>query len=107
MWNGSPNTEPAVLKRLLVSLVCGLCVSAGAVDANTANEAELDGVKGLGPSSTARILKAREQGAFKDWADLMQRVKGIKPANAEKLSAGGLTVNEQSFSAPKAMDKTP
>lgn len=91
-------------KRLLAWLLLGLCLCASAVEVNTANEAELDSVKGLGPSSTARILKAREQGAFKNWADLMQRVKGIKPATAEKLSAGGLTVNQQAFatSAPPA-----
>lgn len=71
-----------------------------AVDVNTATEAELDGVKGLGPSQTARILLARENGAFKDWADFMARVKGIKPATARKLSTHGLTVNDQPYQAP-------
>jgi competence protein ComEA len=47
----------------------------------------------LGPSSTARILQAREAGAFKDWKDLMARVKGIKQGTARKLSSAGLTVN--------------
>ena len=69
-----------------------------AVDANTATSAELDSIKGLGPSSTARILKAREQGAFKDWADFMARVKGIKASAATKLSAEGLTVNGAPYS---------
>ena len=63
-----------------------------AVDVNRASEAELDGIKGLGPSSTARILKAREAGPFQSWEDFMARVKGIKPATANKLSAAGLTV---------------
>lgn len=75
--------------------------AAWALDVNTANEAELDGIKGLGPSSTARILQAREKGPFKDWADLMQRVKGIKPATAAKLSAAGLTVGTQPYPADK------
>ena len=71
-----------------------LCVTAvWAVDANTATEAQLDGVKGLGPNSTARILQAREAGAFKYWKDFMARVKGIKLATARKLSNAGLTVN--------------
>ena len=96
-----------MLKRLLASVCCGLCLTAWAVEINTANEAELDSVKGLGPSSSARILKARAQGAFKDWADLMQRVKGIKPALADKLSAGGLTVNQQPFTSPDAKDTSP
>jgi competence protein ComEA len=64
-----------------------------AVDVNTATEAQLDGVKGLGPSSTARILQAREAGTFKDWKDFMARVKGIKLGTARKLSDAGLTVN--------------
>jgi len=96
-----------MMKHLLACWCCGLCLSALAVDINTANEAELDSVKGLGPSSTARILKAREAGPFKDWADLMMRVKGIKPASAEKFSAGGLTVNQQPFGPNGAESKTP
>lgn len=76
---------------LLIGLVCATCV--WAVDANTATEAQLDSIKGLGPSSTARILQAREAGAFKDWKDFMARVKGIKPNTARKLSNAGLTVN--------------
>jgi competence protein ComEA len=75
----------------LSGLVCSFSV--WAVDINTSTEAQLDSVKGLGPSSTARILQAREAGAFKDWKDLMARVKGIKQGTARKLSSAGLTVN--------------
>lgn len=97
-----------MLKPLL-SMLCGVLfpLSVMAMDVNTANEAELDSVRGLGPSSTARILGAREQGPFKDWADLMQRVKGIKPATAVKLSASGLTVNQLPFAAPEIGVKAP
>ena len=81
--------------------VCGasalLCLSGWALDINQATEAQLDGVKGLGPSSTARILRAREQGPFQDWADVMARVPGIRSKTAAKLSAEGLTVNQQPF----------
>lgn len=69
------------------------CSLAQATELNTATEAQLDGLRGLGPSSTARILQAREAGVFQNWADFMARVKGIKPATATKLSAQGLTVN--------------
>jgi competence protein ComEA len=95
------------MQKLLAAAGCALSISAWGLDANTANEAELDGVRGLGPSSTARILKAREQGVFKDWADFMQRVKGIKPATASKLSANGLTVNQLPFTAPENGAKAP
>jgi competence protein ComEA len=96
-----------MLKQLLAILFCTLSLSALALEINTANEAELDSVRGLGPSSTARILKAREQGSFKDWAELMQRVKGIKPATAAKLSAAGLTVNQVPYAAPVPGSKAP
>lgn len=80
---------------ILVGL--GLCANALALDVNIANEAELDSVKGLGPASTARILKAREAGPFQNWADLMKRVKGIRPASAKRLSDAGLTVQGRPF----------
>jgi competence protein ComEA len=81
---------------LAIVLCTALSAWAG-VDANTANEAELDSVRGLGPGSTARILAARDSGPFTDWADLMRRVKGIKPSTAQKLSQHGLTVNNVSY----------
>lgn len=87
------------MRAYLITLTLwGISLAASAVEINTANEAELDSVRGLGPASTERILKAREQGPFKDWADLMLRVKGIKPASADKLSANGLTVNAKPYS---------
>jgi len=91
------------MKRLL--LIGSLLVSAqcfAAVDVNLASEAELDGIKGLGPSSTARILKARESGPFKDCSDVMRRVKGIKPSSAANLSEAGLTVADTPYTAPDA-----
>jgi competence protein ComEA len=94
-------------KPLLAIVCCALSLSVWGLEVNTANEAELDSVRGLGPSSTARVLKAREQGPFKDWADLMQRVKGIKPATASKLSANGLTVNQLPFTAPEPGARAP
>ena len=97
------NGWPAMRKQLLL-LTLALAASScwAAVEINQATEAELDSVKGLGPSSTARILKARSQGAFKDWADFMARVKGIKPKTAAKLSQEGLTVNDTPYPGPNA-----
>ena len=71
--------------------------SAAATDVNQANEAELDSVRGLGPPSTAAILRERAKAPFASWADLMQRVKGIKAARARRLSSEGLTVNGQPY----------
>lgn len=97
-----------MLKKILASLAMLVAVASfAAVDANKGTEAELDGLKGVGPAMSKRILDARKQGEFKDWSDLMQRVKGVKEKKAEKLSAEGLTVNGQAFGgatapAPKA-----
>jgi competence protein ComEA len=68
-----------------------------ALDINQANEAELDSVKGMGPALSAKVLKARTQGPFKDWNDLMQRVSGIRQNKAQQFSEQGLTVDGQAF----------
>lgn len=75
------------------------CHAALALDINQANEAELDSVKGMGPSLSAKVLTARSHGPFKDWADLMQRVSGIRQNKAQQFSNQGLTVNGQPFGA--------
>jgi competence protein ComEA len=90
-----------MLKSLALCIALCLPLLGWATDANSANEAELDSVKGLGPASTARILKAREKEPFKDWADFMQRVKGIQPTTAKRLSNAGLTVNGQPYAEGK------
>lgn len=88
------------LLLLALAWVASSCFAA--TDVNQATEAELDGVKGLGPSSTGRILQARSQGPFKDWADFMARVKGIKAPTATKLSKEGLTVNAAPYPGTNA-----
>lgn len=84
-----------MLKRLLAisTLLCAGTAFA-AVEVNQANAAELDSIKGIGPSTSTRILQARRAGFFKDWQDLMRRVKGL---NAVRLSQEGLTVNGEPF----------
>lgn len=95
--------------RLLIVAAAALTagLSLGATEANQATEAELDSVKGLGPASTARILQAREQSPFKDWADFLRRVKGFKGSSAARLSEAGLTVNGQPFEATASSKAAP
>jgi competence protein ComEA len=90
-----------VLFRGFLGAVMALmfCHAALALDINQANEAELDSVKGMGPALSAKVLTARAQGPFKDWADLMQRVSGIRQNKARQFSEQGLTVNGQPFGA--------
>lgn len=84
-----------MIKALMAAaaLFCAFTAFA-AVDVNQATEAELDSVKGIGPATSARILQARKESLFKDWHDLLRRVKGL---NAAKLSKEGLTVNGATF----------
>ncbi len=81
-------------------------LAAQATDVNRASQAELESVKGIGPGLSGKILKAREAGAFKDWADLVERVGGVGAGSAAKLSGNGLTVGGAAFD-PKAMPAKP
>ena len=97
-----------LLKKFLASLAMLAAATAfAAVEANKASPAELDGIKGVGPAMSQKIVDARKQGEFKSWDDFMARVKGVKAKKAEKLSADGLTVNGQPFKAATAAAPAP
>ncbi len=87
-----------MLKKLLVILtMMYAAVAFAAVDVNKATAAELDGIKGIGPGISTKILDERKKGNFKDWNDFIERVKGIGETNAAKFSAEGMTVNGSGF----------
>jgi competence protein ComEA len=90
-----------VRARLLALALALVAAGAHAVEANSASRAQLEQLRHVGPPLADAILVAREQGgSFKDWSDLMQRVRGIGAAKAVKLSQAGLTVNGQGY-APR------
>ena len=93
-----------MLKKLLTLLVATLLATAtwAAVDVNTATEAELDGIKGIGPGLSGRILQERQSAPFKDWADFISRVGGVGNKSAVNFSKEGLTVNGKKYSAAAA-----
>ncbi|WP_116136493.1 ComEA family DNA-binding protein [Trinickia diaoshuihuensis] len=65
------------------------------VDVNTADEAALRAIKGIGPAKARAIVDERTAGGpFKDADDLGQRVKGLGGQAVERLRAGGLTVGD-------------
>jgi competence protein ComEA len=91
-----------MFKKILAVLAMLYAAAAfAAVDVNTARASELDGVKGIGPVMSKRILDERKKGKFKDWTDLVTRVKGLGEASATKLSAEGLTVDGREFNSKK------
>jgi len=92
-----------MFKKILATLAMLVAATAfAAVDANKGSAADLDALKGVGPALSKRIVDARTQSEFKDWNDLMSRVKGVKTKSATKLSAEGMTVNGQSFGSAAA-----
>jgi competence protein ComEA len=101
-----------MLKKFLAALVALFAVAAfAAVDVNKATQAELESVKGIGPSIAVKILDERKRGSFKDWTDFVDRVQGVGEANAAKFSAEGLTVGGAAFkgvaAAPAKKDDKP
>ncbi|HEV2611393.1 MAG TPA: DUF655 domain-containing protein [Noviherbaspirillum sp.] len=102
-----------MLKKLLLAvaaLVATMGFAFAQVDVNKADQAALDGLKGVGPKMSKAILDERQKGGqFKDWNDLEQRVKGIGGKSSLKLSDAGLTVNGQSKakSVESKQDKKP
>ena len=92
-----------MLKKLLVLLsLCCAALAYAAVDVNQASEAELDGIKGIGPGLSGRILQERQSAPFKDWADFISRVGGVGNKSAVNFSKEGLTVNGKKYSAAAA-----
>ncbi len=71
------------------------------VEINSADQAALESVRGLGPSKAKAILLERKKnGPFKDSADLHTRVKGIGEKTVERLMQNGLTINNKTVAAP-------
>lgn len=92
------------MKKLLVAALLALSAATGfaAVDVNKASQADLDSIKGIGPSTTGKILEQRKAAPFKNWSDFIARVPGIGDKRAAKLSHEGLTVNGEAFKAAGA-----
>lgn len=94
-----------MFKKLLAFVAAMSFVAAfAAVDVNKATDAELDGIKGLGPAKTKLITMERKKGDFKSWDDLIARVKGLGDKSAAKLSANGLTVGGAAYTGAGAAE---
>jgi len=92
-----------MLKKILaIVAMLYAAVAFAAVDVNKATAAELDGIKGIGPAISTKIIDERKKGNFKDWNDFIERVKGVGEGNAAKFSTEGLTVNGAGFKGAPA-----
>lgn len=87
--------------KVFLGVILGLTILMGkahaAIEVNSADQAALESVRGLGPSKAKAILAERKKnGPFKDSNDLHTRVKGIGEKTVERLMSNGLTVNSKS-----------
>jgi len=109
MQEGSmPVTPFAALSVVALGLASFGCTPAlAAIDANTATQAQLETVPGIGPAIAARILAARAAGPYRDVADLAARVRGIGEASARRMVGGGLMVAGARPGPPPAAEASP
>jgi competence protein ComEA len=103
-------TEAIAIKAIAASIAFVLMapMAWSQVDLNKATEIELDGLKGLGPTITRQVMDERQKAPFRDWPDVMKRVKGIGPKKAASLSEQGIRVQGQTYGqAPSTPQKKP
>ena len=77
-----------VVWTLIMALTCPFALghSERNLNVNSATQAELEQLRGVGPQLSTRILTAREARPFSDWDDLRRRVTGLGPAQSARLS---------------------
>lgn len=84
-----------MFKKLLLAIAASVALTgvAAAMDVNTASEAQLETLKGIGPTHAKAIVEERNaHGPFKDASDLAGRVKGLGGKSVAKLQAEGMTI---------------
>jgi competence protein ComEA len=95
------------IRTLIAAILAAASLGAfAAVDVNKAGKAELEAVPGVGPALSGRIMTERQKAPFKDWNDMIQRVQGVGPASALRLSKGGMTVGAAEYT-PTVAAATP
>lgn len=95
-----------MFKKLLAFFAAmSLFAAFAAVDVNKASEAELDGIKGIGPATTRLIVTERKKAEFKSWDDFIARVKGVGEKSAAKFSAEGMTVGGAPYQGAASVAK--
>lgn len=92
--------------RFLIASIAGLFLlssyAIAQVEVNSADQAALESVRGLGPSKAKAILEERKKnGPYKDANDLHTRVKGIGEKTVERMMQNGLTINNKALAGSK------
>jgi len=96
-----------MLKKLLAVALMSLSMlsaSWAAVDVNTADQAALETLSGIGAKRAKVIMEERtKNGPYKDGADFKARVPGVGDKTLAKLENAGLTFGKTA--APAAVAK--
>lgn len=94
--------------RFITTIIVSLAAlsAQAAVDVNKASRTDLEGVRGVGPTLSGKILEARKSGEFRHWGDFVERVPGVGPASAARLSQAGLTVGGAAYDGRSAAPKS-
>jgi len=96
------------MMRTLVAAAAALFAAGAfaATDVNTATQADLESLRGIGPLQATNILNEREKGPFKNWTDFKSRVKGVGNLASTRYSDAGLTVNGSAYKSTATSRKT-
>lgn len=97
----------AVALALSVLVLGSGAAYASPINVNTATQAELESIKGIGPAKAKTIIAERlDGGHFQDANDLQKRVRGIGMKSVEKMVDNGLTIEApSSFREPNGRTK--
>ncbi|PMS23891.1 competence protein ComE [Trinickia dabaoshanensis] len=90
-----------MLKKLVLLLAAFVLTMSAAfaasIDVNSADQATLETLKGIGPVKSKAIIDERtKNGPFKNADDLAHRVKGLGEKSVAKLEGQGLTIGGSS-----------
>jgi competence ComEA-like helix-hairpin-helix protein len=87
----------------IIGFFMAMSMAFAAVDLNSANEAELDAIKGIGPVKAKAIVDERKKnGPFKSLEDVQARVKGIGPSTVAAWKKDGSATVGGAGAAPAA-----
>ena len=91
---------------LFITLLAFTGAAFAAININTATQAELEALRGIGPAKAKAIIEYRKKkGSFKSVDDL-QNVSGIGPATVQKLRKD-ITVGGSSGGAADRKEQKP
>ncbi|MCF2133137.1 MULTISPECIES: helix-hairpin-helix domain-containing protein [Burkholderiaceae] len=91
------NTLNAPRMAVVLWLTAGLAAASPRVQINAADDAMLQTIRGIGPSTAQAIIEARDaQGPFSSANDLVRRVKRVGAKSVAKWQAQGLVFDAAS-----------